>query len=192
MEVEDVHVEGDHTFTPMDPVYIDKPIGHLPIAATMSSGHAAICLGIAQAALDAVAELGRSKVNVDPVPKMPDRSFNQYTIAEAAVKIDAMRDHLHKMTGMIWHLCLDGQKPGPVELAKLWSTSVTTARTCQRIVSDLYEIAGATAVYESFSIERERRDIDAMMQHVIVQRFWMEEAGKIIFGLEPSNPLFFL
>jgi hypothetical protein len=32
----------------------------------------------------------------------------------------------------------------------------------------------------------------AMMRHVVAQPFWGENAGRVMFGLEPEEPLFAL
>jgi hypothetical protein len=40
-------------------------------------------------------------------------------------------------------------------------------------------------------IERAHRDIHAVMQHVALQPFWLEQAGRVRLGLEATFPLFF-
>ena len=66
--VEDVFVPAERTFSVMGPKQLDRPLYRMPFGATMSAGCAAICLGIAQTALDALLELGSSRVQVDPGP----------------------------------------------------------------------------------------------------------------------------
>jgi len=31
-----------------------------------------------------------------------------------------------------------------------------------------------------------------MMRHVIAQPVWLQDAGRVVFGMAPSNPLFLL
>ena len=95
VKIKDLVVPKEQAISPFGESLLDRPIGRIPIACTMSAGHASICLGLAQAALDSVIELGKSKVTVDPVPGLPDRAANQFSIAESSVKITALRAHLH-------------------------------------------------------------------------------------------------
>ena len=54
----------------------------------------------------------------------------------------------------------------------------------------MYAAAGTSSLYVDHPIERAHRDIYAVMQHVILQPLWLEEAGRVKLGLEPENPLF--
>lgn len=190
--VEDLRVPVDKTFTPTDPIRVDRPIGRIPIACTMAAGHAAICLGIAEAAVEAVVSLGRTKVTVDPVPGLRDRAANQFLVAEATTKIAALRRQVHGALGRLWALAESGSAWTPMDVAEVWSAAVTTGRECRGLVTAMYEVAGTPSLYVDCVLERCHRDIHAAMQHIVSQRVWMEEAGRVRFGLEPSNPLFAL
>ena len=98
--------------------------------------------------------------------------------------------YLHQSLGSLWEKCQKGQDWTMEDVANVWCASVTTGRECRSIVSTLYEVAGSTALYQDFILERCQRDIHAAMQHVIIQRLWLEEAGRVKFGMDPSNPLF--
>jgi hypothetical protein len=54
----------------------------------------------------------------------------------------------------------------------------------------MYEAAGASALYVDCPIERAHRDIYAIMQHVVLQPMWLEDAGRVRLGLQPNHPLF--
>jgi hypothetical protein len=54
----------------------------------------------------------------------------------------------------------------------------------------MYEASGATALYIDCPIERAHRDIHAIMQHIVLQPMWLEEAGRVRLGLKPTHPLF--
>jgi hypothetical protein len=67
----------------------------------MCAGHAALCLGIAQAVTDAVVTLARTKASVDPGPGMRDRSATQIAVATAPAKLAAFRTQLHHQLGKL-------------------------------------------------------------------------------------------
>jgi alkylation response protein AidB-like acyl-CoA dehydrogenase len=190
--VKDLQVPEARTFTPMDPSQINRPIGRIPIACTMSAGHASVCLGLARAALDAVLQLGRSKVTVDPVPGLRDRAANQFLVAEASSKIGALRAQLRNALGTLWDAARSGAELTPNMIADVWSAAVSTGRDCRAQVTTMYEVAGTPSLYVDSPLERCHRDIHAAMQHLVSQRVWMEEAGRVKFGMDPTNPLFAL
>ena len=50
--------------------------------------------------------------------------------------------------------------------------------------------SGTSALYTSSPLERAHRDLHAMLRHVVAQPAMLEDAGRIVFGLEPANPHF--
>jgi indole-3-acetate monooxygenase len=190
--VEGLEVPVDKTFAFTDPSRIDRGIGRIPMACTMSAGHAAICLGIAGVALDTVLSMGRTKVSVDPVPNLPDRASNQFLVSEAATKIAALRGHLHNALGKLWQRAQNGMDWPIDDVANVWSAAVTTGRECRSLVTAMYEVVGTPSLYVDCALERCHRDVHAAMQHVVIQRLWLEEAGRVKFGMDPTNPLFML
>jgi len=190
--VEDLDVPDERTFTPMDPPRMDHPLARLPIGCFMALGHAAICLGIARSGLDELLALGRAKVTVDPIPHLPDREANQELAGRGGAVLPAMQGRLQEVMGRLWATATAGEAASPDLLADAWGAAVTTGRICRELVEEFYEAAGTPALYEDNVLERGLRDIHAAMQHIIAQRTWLQEAGRVAFGMEPVSPLFAL
>lgn len=188
--VEDLAVPAEKTFSLADPSQIDRTIGRIPIACTMSAGHASICLGIAQSATDAVIALARTKISVDPVPDLRDRPANQLIVAATTAKLDALRAHLQGVLGKLSAMAESGAQWTGEDLADVWSAAIVTALECKSAVTAMYQVAGTTSLYTDCVIERCHRDIHAAMQHVVIQPLWLEEAGRVKFGLDATNPLY--
>jgi len=168
---DDVVVAAERTFTPADPIRMKHAYARMPITATMSAGHAAICLGIASAALHAVLELAPRKTSTDALKSLPHRASNQFLVAESATRLRALRAWLRRTVERLWERAVAGDPAGPEDIADVFGAAVTAARASRSIVSALYEVAGTTALYVDFPLERQHRDIHAAMQHVVVQRF---------------------
>ena len=186
----DEAVVHDRSVSFIDPSLLDLPLGRVPTALTMSAGCAAISLGIAQATADTLIELGRNKVSPDPTPDLRDRGSNQATVARTVTTLNAMRRQLHEAYGRVWDSALASESPQMENLADSWAANVTTALESRAAVSAMYAAAGTSSLYASGPIERAHRDIHAVLQHVVLQPLWLEEAGRVKLGLEPNSPLF--
>lgn len=188
--VDDVFVPTEQTFSLMDPDHIDRPLYRMPFALTMGAWCSGICLGIAQAATDALLALGESKVQVDPGPGLRDRPAVQAMVAASAAALDAARLLLHDALGDLWATCSRGEPVTDAQRARMWGSIIHAARAAKAVVTSMYEAAGTAALYIDCPIERAHRDIHAVAQHIVLSHMWLEDAGRVWLGLKPSHPLF--
>jgi alkylation response protein AidB-like acyl-CoA dehydrogenase len=188
--VEDVFVPGERTFSLLDPKPLDRPLYRMPLAATMSAGCAAMCLGIAQTAIDTLLELSLSKVQVDPGPRLRERPAVQTLVAASTAEIEAARLLLHDALGDLWTTCSQGIAVTDMQRARMWGGAVHAAIATKAVVTAMYEAAGASALYVDCPLERAHRDIHAVTQHIVLAHRWLEDAGRVRLGLKPGNPLF--
>ncbi len=189
--LDDVTVSASRSFAMGAPSLMDSPHGRMPIFATMSAGCASICLGIAQKSLDALIELG-SKVPVDGGPGLRDRAPVQSLVARVDTMLGSLRAELKSACGNLWHKAESGESWRPADIGALLTAAVSGAHQCRAAVSEIYAAAGTSSLYTDSPIERAHRDIYAVTQHIALQPFWLEQAGRVKLGLEPSHPLFTL
>ena len=188
--VNDNFVPAELTFSLEDPDHIDQPLYRMPFAATLGAWCAAICLGIAHAAIDTLLELGCSKVTVDPGPGLRDRPVVQAMVASSTAALEASRLLLRDALGEVWNACTSETPASDIQRARLWGSMVHTAQTAKTTVTSMYKAAGTSALYTDCHIEQAHRDIHAVLQHVVLQHFWLEQAGRVRLGLKPTHPLF--
>jgi len=188
--VDDLFVPEERTLTPMDPATVDGPYGLLPIVGTLGFGYAAQLLGIAGAALDTTVEIGRTKITPDPVPDMRDRAAVQLGVAERSAALEAAKMHVYDKAAHVWSLAEAGSRCGPDDLAALFASVRHAVQTSAEIVDGTYADAGTTSIYDGCPLERIHRDVRVMRQHVVAQPGWAENAGRVMLGLEPTEPLF--
>ncbi len=186
----DVHVPAERTFSIMEPSQLEGPHGRSPIVCVMAAGCAAICLGIASQSLQALVALGVDKVSVDPGPGLKDRPPIQSLVARVQTKLDALRAHLRTSCAAVWDRAVAGENSTLDLIGALWSAAITAAGECRSAVSEIYAAAGTSSLYTDNPIERAHRDIHAVNQHIALQPFWLEQTGRVRFGLEPTHPLF--
>lgn len=188
--IEDVFVPAERTFSFLDPKPLDRPLYRMPWAAMMSAGCAAMCLGIAQTAIDTLLELSLSKTQVGPGPGIRDQPAVQAMVATSVAEVDAARLFLHHTLGDVWAACNQGTPITEGQRASLVGAAHHAAKTAKAAVTAMYEGAGTSALYVDCPLERAHRDIYAVTQHVILARRWLEDAGRVRLGLKPMNPLF--
>lgn len=188
--LKDLSVPESRSFAMGSPSLMDSPMGRMPIFCTMSAGCAAICLGITKASLDALLALGTEQMPVDGGPGLRDRAPVQSLVARVETHLEAMRERLRSTSAKLWGSALAGDEIESGDIAASLGAAITTAQQCRAAVTEIYAAAGTSALYTDSPIERAHRDIHAVMQHIALQPFWLEQAGRVRLGLEPTHPLF--
>lgn len=179
-----------HSFAMGDPSLMDSPIGRMPIFCTMSAGCASICLGIARASLQALLDLATDKVPVDGGPGPRDREPVQSLVARTDATLECTRARLRSTIETLWNEAVAGNTIRPMHIAAVLGASITASQACRSLVTEIYAAAGTSALYIDSPIERAHRDLHAAMQHITLQPFWLEQAGRVLLGMETTHPLF--
>lgn len=188
----DVAVPVGRSFALGDPSLLDSPTGRVPIFACMVSGCASICLGIAQSSLRALVDLASEKVDIEGGPNLRDRATVHGLIAKIDATLHSFRDRLHSTSNRLWATAQSGDDRNPAEIGAVISVAITAGQECRAAVSELYAAAGASSLYTDSPLERAHRDIHAVTQHIALQPFWREQAGRVQLGMKPTHPLFML
>jgi alkylation response protein AidB-like acyl-CoA dehydrogenase len=186
--VKDVFVPAHYTFLPSDGSTIDHPLGCVPILAAMVAGLAAQTLGVAQAALDTVIDMGHTKITPGPMPDLRDRPRAQGQVSSASAGLSAARAYLHQSLAKTWDRAVAGNESNINEISVVWSAALHAMEISQNTVNAMFEAGGTSAMYTDNYLERAHRDISAMMRHVVAQPLYSEQSGRVLFGLEPNDP----
>ncbi len=188
--VEDMFVPAELTCSFFDPDHLNQPLSRMPFRSTLAAVAAAICVGIAQAALDTLLELGSAKAQGEPQGGLRDRPTVQAMVAASAAAVDAARLLLYAASSDVWAACCRDEPVTDTQRARVWGSAIHAAKTSKAVVTSVYEAAGTAALYVDCPIERAHRDIHAIAQHIILAPVQLEDAGRVYFGLQPDNPLF--
>ncbi len=188
--VDEVDVPRHHSLGPMDEVTIGGPLASVPILATLAAGFAAQMLGVARAAVATAIEMGLTKISPKPVSDMRDKSLVQIAVADQRTAIAAARGHLREVASKLWQKAARGQEISVLEVTDLLMAARHAIKTGSRAVDAMYDAGGTAAIYVDSPLERSYRDARTMQQHVIAQPIWAEDAGRVLMGLEPTNPFY--
>jgi indole-3-acetate monooxygenase len=191
VEVKDIFVPSDKTFSMDEPWLLDTPLHRMPIYATLAPWSGAMCLGIAQATVDAVKGIGATSVRADLGMSVREQPAVQEKVASATESLIATRLSLKDALSNAWATAVKGDKVTDEQAARLWSSGQHAANASISIVRDMFDSAGSSSLYTSSPIERAHRDIHAMCRHIIFSPLMLQEAGKVMLGMEPAiRPIF--
>jgi alkylation response protein AidB-like acyl-CoA dehydrogenase len=189
--VDDVFVPIEDSFAPAPPAASNSPLAQLPTIPMMIAGIGAQFLGMARAALDVTIEILRTKVSVDPGASIRERPSVLADIASYRAAVTAAENHLHANMEALWDK-VKHQLPTAEDRAAIYSAGLYAASVGRACVVAMHAAAGTTALYVDCPLERSMRDLQAMDRHIAAQPVWMEDAGRVLLGHEPINPLFMI
>ena len=187
--VDDVFVPIEDSVAPAPPVANNSPLAQLPIIPMMIAGIGAQFLGMARSALAVTIEILRNKVSVDPGMSIRERPSVLADIASYRAACAAAESYLHATMATTWDKA-KRQLPTVEDRAALYSAGLYAANVARAGVVAMHAAAGTTALYVDCPLERSIRDLQTMERHIAAQPVWLEDAGRVLVGLEPINPLF--
>ena len=189
--LEDVFVPVEDSVTTAPPTASNSALAQLPIIPMMIAGLGAQFLGMARAALAVAIEILRGKVSVDPGASIRERPGVLADIATHRAAISAAQCHLHASMETMWDN-VGHRLPTAEDRAALYSAGLYAAGVGRACVVAMHAAAGTTALYVDCPLERSVRDLQAMDRHIAAQPVWVEDAGRVLVGHEPINPLFMI
>ena len=188
--VKDALVPARHTLWISQPSTIDEPIGRVAIAPPDIGGFSAMMIGLAQKSIDTVVEMGRTQITPGPIPDLRDRAPAQEAVARRQAGLAGARSNLHACVDAIWQRAVDNEPCTHLERAAAFGAIRHANEWSMDTVSEMGALGGTRALYTSSPLERIHRDSHTMMRHLAAMPIWAENAGRVMFGMEPEFPLF--
>lgn len=184
---EAVRVPADRAVSPFAPARVDRPLYRIPAFTLASSGVGAIVVGVAQAAVDAVIELAKSKTTDGGL--LADRPRAQGEIGRAQASVRAARALLLESAGAIDAAAVESRPIGEDLRAALRGAMSHAALTAREVVSAMYTLASSSALYDGQPIERLFRDGSAAVQHGALHEAHLETYGRVLLGKPAGVPV---
>jgi alkylation response protein AidB-like acyl-CoA dehydrogenase len=145
--------------------------------------HGAICVGIAEGALDdiiALANTSRQQLRA-AVPMRQSETF-QGELGRVAADISAARSFLQIRAASHWRHALAGTLRDEALLTQGMQTATWLATTCVRGAAACFALGGGSALYETSPLQRRLRDLHAAAQHAVAHQRHYVSAGKLLLG----------
>jgi indole-3-acetate monooxygenase len=185
---ENVFVPAGYTFEFPNPksTWQTGPFSRIPLMVQLGNVLAAVGLGIARHAIDALKELAVAKVPLGTTASLRERPIAQLQLGEAEGTLRAARSYLYASIDEIWKRSETDQPFDVDALASARMASVTAGKLATRAVDLVYDAAGISSLQTALPIERCWRDVHAVTQHVTMNTARYEVAGRVLFGLPPG------
>jgi indole-3-acetate monooxygenase len=189
--VADLFVREDHaipcfTATPLQP----GALYALPMISVLSIAIAAVPLGIARAAIDAILELAPTKTPYRSSLLLRDKPTVQADVGRAEALLGAARSYLFQVAGELWDEVASCRAASLRRRALLRLGCTQAAQAAAQAVDLMYNVGGGTSLYESGRLERCFRDVHACTQHIATSTDSYEVGGRVLLGLDPGRDQF--
>jgi indole-3-acetate monooxygenase len=154
-----------------------------------ATGHLGPPLGIARAALES-AEVVVAEKELMPEMRPARNDPRVWTgISRAQAIVGSARSYAYDVAGDFWDTLVAGDEPSRRQRAALAGAYVHTVHTCRDAVELLADILGTASIYRTSPLERHRRDLAVIAQHLTAQPRFLEMIGGLwIDGAELDSP----
>jgi alkylation response protein AidB-like acyl-CoA dehydrogenase len=183
--VDDVFVPDERTVKSVTAPLVERgPLYRLPRTLVFASGDAAVALGTARSCLAAFMELATTKTPRAMDALLRDQPMIQSEVGRAEARLRSSRAFLREAVREIWDAVLATGAVTLEQRAVLRLATTDGIRTAVSIVDMVYNMAGATAAYESSPIQRHFQDVHVMSQHLQARLAHYELVGRHWLGLK--------
>jgi alkylation response protein AidB-like acyl-CoA dehydrogenase len=143
--------------------------------------HAAVSLGIAEGALDAIVELANAgRRQQRSAVAMRDTETFQGELGRAAADLGAAQAYLHAQAASHWRHALAGTLADQALLTQGTQAAIWIAAACVRVANSCFALGGSSAVYDTSPLQRRLCDLQTAAQHTAVQQRHYVGAGKLL------------
>jgi alkylation response protein AidB-like acyl-CoA dehydrogenase len=159
----------------------------IPSGSRLAYNKVGVALGIARGAIDVFVDLARGKVPRFSGSKLRERPDAQHAVAKAEARLRGARAFVLEAVGGLWEAVLADREYSPRDKALLQIACSDAVLACAEAVDLVCVAAGTSANALDSPLERPARDVRVIRQHVTVGPQHLEDAGRVLLGLEPEG-----
>src|SRR5262245_44661830 len=189
--VADLYVAQDYSFPGFTPApTVTGTLYTLPMITVAGVTIAAVPLGIARAAIDALIDLAQGKTPMGSSALLRDRPAVQADIGSAEALLRSARAFLFEAVQELWDEVEGGVTASVRKRAFVRLANAGAAEASAQVVHLMHRAGGGSSIYESNRLERCFRDVHAATQHLAVAAANYEIGGRVLLGLDPGTSRF--
>ena len=160
-----------------------------PTAARLAYNKVGVSLGIARAGIDAFVELADGKMPRFSSKSLKQRAAAHRAIAEAELMVLRARALVMERVDEMWRRVKAEEDITLRERAIFQIACSDAVRASVTAVDLLCDAAGTSANFQAHPLERISRDVRVVRQHVTVASHHIDDAGRVLLGLEPEGAM---
>jgi alkylation response protein AidB-like acyl-CoA dehydrogenase len=165
------------------------PLYRLGVPAFVVYEHAALAIGVARRAIDALIELAPSKLRGMPPSPLIARGAFQRDLGEHDLRLRAARALVLERNQAAWDTVTAGRTLDASLQAELRSVATFATDVAVDVATSAYRYAGGSAVYKPSILERAVRDLYTATQHFMVSSSAYETHGERLLGIANDDLL---
>jgi indole-3-acetate monooxygenase len=157
----------------------DGELFKIPPPIWMMVPHAAVAIGIARAAVDALVELASTKTPLLSSTVLGDKEWVHDAVARATALVESSRAYVQSAVSRAY----GSPAPDPRLWGHLSLAATHATHACVEAVDLMHRAAGGSAVYSSSILQRHFRDIHVAASHYLVNIEKYAATGKNLLAL---------
>jgi alkylation response protein AidB-like acyl-CoA dehydrogenase len=179
----DVLVPRERTISLTTDQPVDGALYRFPLFGFLALSIAVPALGNARGAVEDLLALAAAKTPTGSQRTLAERPATQARIGEADAALRAAQLFFYDAVDRAWEAASSGE-PISIELRRELRLAATHAtRTSAQVVSSMYDLGGASSIYEGSPLQRRFRDAHVATAHFQVAPPTWELAGRLLLGL---------
>ena len=184
--VKDLFVPQDRVVGYLVTGEAETPLYAFPSFTFLALGIAAVCMGIARAAIDELVELASAKKRAGASKTIAEQPITQARLAQAEAELRSARAFYYQTLETAWSSAQLNNQVSIEERRDLRLATTHAVNASVSVVEAMYNLGGGSAVYSHSRLQRYFRDIHVAKSHIMVSPTTLETVGRLFFGL-PTN-----
>lgn len=161
----------------------DDPLYKYPPLAFQAEVHAAVNLGLAQAAIDLAKEMSGGAKLMPGAAKLANRAYFCTELAKSEAKLRAARLFFYAEAEAAWADLLASGKVSLERTTLLRLSATYAAHGAAEVIQTCYRIVGMAAIQRQHRMQQLLRDCLVVTQHAALSEATLEQAGGLLAGL---------
>ncbi len=191
VEVRDVFVPEERTtHVRLQRPTVDSALFRMPLTSRLAYNKVGVSTGIARAAIDHFVTLANERTPRFTKALLRERPRAQSALADAEALLGSARGFCFDAVGDLWETVQRGDAPSVRQHALVRLACSHATRSCAQAVSGLYEVAGTAMSDADHPLARCFRDAHVVGQHIMVSPHAIDDAGRVLLGLDPLSASF--
>ncbi len=163
----------------------------MPLTSRLAYNKVGVATGIARAAIDHFVELAATRTpRLARGALLRERPRAQLAVADAEARLGGARGFAFDAVGSLWETVQRGDRPTARQTAMVRLACSHAVRECAIAVEGLFEAAGTAMSDAAHPLARCFRDVHVVGQHLMVSPHAIDDAGRVLLGLDPLSAAF--